>query len=142
MKKFLLMDKKYLFLIFLLFVSSSMSFAFDYWYVDYNIRGTIRRVYFFKNIKSFEEAIDREVGSLLNWVEINDRDKFIPTHTRNIFDQMIYDGFVAAFFAFDPWYDPNQGRTMYEYTFYLLPRGRYGTKYTFMPYLNKPINFP
>lgn len=134
------MCKKYLFLAIFVCVSSSMSFALDYWYMDYNIWGTTRRVYFFKNIKSFEEATGREVGSLLNWVQLIDR--FTPAHTKAIFDQMIYEGFVTAFFAFDPEYDPSHGRTMYEYTFYLLPYGPYGTKYTFMPYLSAPINFP
>jgi hypothetical protein len=134
------MGKKILFVAFFVCVVQSMSFALNYWYMDYNIQGTMRRVYFFKDIKSFEEATGREVGSLLNWVQIIE--SLTPVHTRAIFDQMIYEGFVAAFYAFDPWYDPNHGRTMYEYTFYLLPSGPYGTKYTFMPYLSTPINFP
>jgi hypothetical protein len=63
-----------------------------------------------------------------------------PPHTKAIFNYFELNGFVAAFFAFDPWYDPDYGCTMYEYTFYL--QRRYGSQYTKMPYLNKRINFP
>lgn len=135
---------KKIFFAFILFVCiSSIGFSLDYWYGDYNIQGTTRRVYFFKDIRSFEEATGKEVGSLKNWTQLDESLNFIiPSHTKAIFNQMIYEGFVAAFFALTPWNDPNYGRMMYEYTFYILPYGRSGTKYTDMPYLNSRINFP
>lgn len=134
------MNKKLLLVLFITYAFSIPIFGqIKYWYgnVDRNDRNIT--VYYFKDFKSFEEATGTEVGSLLNWVQLND---FMPTHSRVIFNTMIQNDFVAAFFALDPYDDPRHGRMMYEYTFYILPRGPYGTKYTFMPYLSRQINFP
>jgi len=133
------MRKNTFLLLIVLFLSSVPCFAQSYGFIDLNIRGTIRRVYFFQTISAFESATGQQIGSLLNWVQLDSRSSLIPQHTRSIFNIMIRDGYVMAFYAHDPWHDPNHGRTMYEYTFFLI---RHGTWYTFMPYLSSPINFP
>ena len=109
---------KKLFII-LLLASLTSAHAYQYWWLDVSVRGSIQRVYFFKTLSAFEEASGISYRSL-DWIESNSN---LNTSYQTIFGTMRKENLVAAFVMAE--YSPNWGPSHpYSYQFYLISNNK------------------
>jgi hypothetical protein len=135
--------KKYLFFPLFLFAVSAVIFGFDYWWVDVYVedfvqsrseRPSTQRVYFFKDLRSFQEAT---MQYDFNWTS-HTRQPYM--YQRDIYKTMRSEGFSYAFVLVERGVPVNRNQANYwiyaAYTF------RNGSEYVdFLTREFEPIRF-
>ena len=130
------MKKKAYFLLLLASVSSATIFAFEYWYMDANVRGNMQTVYFFRDLRTMDEAMGMPPTipggpDFHDWYISGSLGR-VDDHTRVIFARMRSEGFTAAFVYL--WYDS----TGFVYQLFLRSGGR---EYCDLQSFDVPIRF-
>jgi hypothetical protein len=97
------MGKRVVLIVFQLVLFSVVAFAYEYWYMDMYVEGSQQRVYFFRNLKTMEEAMGIPPTvpggpDFYQWWESGFAGRgSVPEYTKRIFAQMQQEGFGAAF---------------------------------------------
>jgi len=131
--------RKITFLGILFFLIISVScFAIDYWWLDVRVENSMQRAYFFRDLRTMEQAIGIPPTvpggpDLYQWWVAGSLGNVDP-YSRTIRQTMQREGLGAAFVFYQ--YDRRMGYT------YILYLRRNGTDYMDFYYTNSPIKFP